>query len=386
VKPAISLSNLEAKTIALDALGFADNPPTSILEVFGRNNLLQVDSVNVFERAHYLPLFSRIGNFQKSELDDLTGGFDPTLIEYWAHEASIIRTQDLPLFHWRMKDNRYNEWDQKLGNWIIDELKNRGPLTTSDFDHPGHERKGSWWGWSDVKRTLERMFFCGALVSGGRNGFKRVYALPEQVLPSGLMDAPPSQHDAQKELLVRAANSLGIGTQKDLADYFRMWPSKVTHLLHELVEDGKLLKAKVVGWQSDGYTTPRVNLSPSTHRGTTVLSPFDPVCWNRDRTSRIFGFDYKIEIYVPEPKRVFGYYSLPLLHNGNLIARLDLKSNRQQQTLQVQSSWAEQSAQAKFPAAAVSKHLSEIAKWQGLNSIQIASKGNVFLELGADRL
>lgn len=386
MKPAISLSNLEAKAIALNALGFADSKPTSVLEVFERTNLLQVDSVNVFERAHYMPLFSRIGNYNKSELDSLTGGFNPTLIEYWAHEASIIRTQDLPLFHWRMKDNRYNDWDQKLGAWIEEELRARGPLTTSDFDHPGHARKGSWWGWSDVKRTLERMFFCGALVSGGRSGFKRVYALPEQVLPSDLMNTPPSAHDAQKELLVRAANSLGIGTQKDLADYFRMWPSKVTHLLHELVEEGKLLKLDVDGWQADAYTTPSVNLAPSPHRGTTVLSPFDPVCWNRDRTSRIFGFDYKIEIYVPEPKRIFGYYSLPLLHNGNLIARLDLKSNRQEKTLMVQSSWAEESSKLKFPSAAVSKHLAQIAKWQGLDSIHVAGKGNVSLELGADTL
>lgn len=386
MKPAITLSNLEAKGIALNALGFADSKPTSVLEVFERTNLLQVDSVNVFERAHYMPLFSRIGNYDKSELDSLTGGFNPTLIEYWAHEASIIRTEDLPLFHWRMKDNRYNGWDQKLGAWIEAELRARGPLTTSDFDHPGHARKGSWWGWSDVKRTLERMFFCGALVSGGRSGFKRVYALPEQVLPSNLMTTPPSAHDAQKELLVRAANSLGIGTQKDLADYFRMWPSKVTHLLHELVEEGKLLKLDVDGWQANAYTTPSVDLAPSTHRGTTVLSPFDPVCWNRDRTSRIFGFDYKIEIYVPEQKRIFGYYSLPLLHNGNLIARLDLKSNRQEKTLMVQSSWAEETSRLKFPSAAVSKHLAQLAKWQGLDSIQVAGKGNVALELGANRL
>jgi uncharacterized protein YcaQ len=285
-----------------------------------------------------------------------------------------------------MKDNRYNEWDQKLGEWITNELKTRGPLTTSDFEHPEHARKGSWWGWSDVKRTLERMFFCGALVSGGRSSFKRIYALPEQVLPSGLMEAPPSQHEAQKELLVRAAKSLGVGTQKDLADYFRLWPSKVTHLLNELVEEGTLLKVDVAGWQSTAYLSPIAELNPGKHKGTTVLSPFDPVCWNRDRTSRIFGFDYKIEIYVPEPKRRFGYYSLPLLHNGELIARLDLKSNRQEKSLQVKSSWAEEAAISKFPIAAVSKHLSQIANWQKLNSIEVAFKGNVSLELGANSL
>lgn len=273
---AISLSNLEAKAIALEALGFSGTKPSTVLEVIERSNLLQVDSVNVFERAHYLPLFSRIGNFDKSELDNVTGGFDPTLIEYWAHEASIIKTQDLPLFHWRMKDNRYNEWDTKLGNWITDELQARGPLTTSDFEHPGHSRKGSWWGWSEVKRTLERMFFCGALVSGGRSGFKRIYALPEQVLPSKLMENPPAQEAAQKILLTRAAKSLGIGSQRDLADYFRIPATKVTHLLDELVEENVLQRLAVEGWNVGGYALTNLNVEPELHKGTTVVSPFDP--------------------------------------------------------------------------------------------------------------
>ena len=385
MKPTITLSNREAKAITLDALGFADNRPSTVLEVFDRTNLLQVDSVNVFERAHYMPLFSRLGRFDKQELDNLTGGFNPKLIEYWAHEASIIKTDELPLFHWRMTDNRYHSWDEKLGTWIEQELRARGPLTTSDLEHPDHARKGSWWGWSDVKRTLERMFYCGALVSGGRTKFKRIYALPEQILPSRLLESPPNQDDAQKELLVKSAQSLGVGTQKDLADYFRLRSTQITHLLAELVEDGRLLKADVEGWQSDAYLLPSANLSPAAHVGTTILSPFDPVCWNRDRTSRIFGFDYKIEIYVPEPQRKFGYYSLPVLHNGELIARLDLKSNRQEKTLQVKSSWAEESNK-KFPAKAVTKHLSEIAKWQGLGSIEVANKGNVSLELGANLL
>ena len=384
---AITLSNSEAKAIALDALGFADDRPSNVLQVFDRTNLLQVDSVNVFERAHYMPLFSRLGNYDKADLDVLMGGFDPKLIEYWAHEASIIKTDELPLFHWRMSENRYHNWDEKLGAWIENELRTRGPLTTSDLEHPDHARKGAWWGWSDVKRTLERMFYCGALVSGGRTKFKRIYALPEQVLPSSLMENAPSKHEAQKELLVKSAIAHGIGTQKDLADYFRIWqPSKLTPLLHELVEEGRLLKANVSGWEVDAYLNPSANLAPKKHTGTTVLSPFDPVCWNRERTSRIFGFDYKIEIYVPEPQRKFGYYSLPLLHNGELIARLDLKSDRQNGKLLVQSSWAEESKVSKFPIAATAKHLQQIAKWQKLNGIEVMSKGNVALELGANLL
>jgi uncharacterized protein YcaQ len=386
VNAAISLSNLEAKAIALDALGFANQKPISVLDVFERTNLLQVDSVNVFERAHYLPLFSRIGNFDKTQLDSLTGGFDPKLIEYWAHEASIIKTADLPLFHWRMKDNRYNDWDKKLGAWIVAELTSRGPLTTSDFEHPGHARKGSWWGWSDVKRTLERMFYCGALVSGGRSGFKRVYALPEQVLPSELMASPPATEQAQKILLTRAAKSLGVASQRDLADYFRIPATKVTHLLDELVEDNTLVRFRVDGWNVGGYGIADLKLDPAKHTGTTVVSPFDPVCWNRDRTSRIFGFDYKIEIYVPEPKRIFGYYSLPVLHNGNFIARIDLKSNRQENTLQVKSTWAEENQVSKFPNSAVGRHLNEIANWQGLSSIAVSGQGNVSLESSTDSL
>jgi uncharacterized protein YcaQ len=386
VKPQLSLSNAEARAIALNSLGFIDSKPQSVLEVFDRTNLLQVDSVNVFERAHYLPLFSRLGRYDKSELDQLTGEFNPKLIEYWAHEASIIKTNELPLFHWRMSDNRYHNWNESLGQWIAAELKERGPLTTSDFEHPEHSRKGSWWGWSDVKQTLERMFYCGALVSGGRTNFKRIYALPEQVLPSDLLENPPSAPEAQKELLVKAAVSLGVGTKKDLADYFRLKSKDLATLFDELVEEGRLNHVSVDGWKELAYVSPQANLNPKSHEGTTVLSPFDPVCWNRDRTSRLFGFDYKIEIYVPAEKRKFGYYSLPALHNGQLIARLDLKSNRQENTLQVKSSWAEDSKVADFPVKEVSNHLRQIAEWQGLRSIDIADTGNITLELVTDLL
>lgn len=382
MKPTLLLSNQEAKNITLNQLGFTERTPKTVSEVFARTHLLQVDSVNVFERAHYMPLFSRIGNYQKSELESLMGGFDPHLIEYWAHEASIIETKDLPLFHWRMNNNRYHNWDEKLGAWIENELRTRGPLTTSDLEHPDHARKGAWWGWSDVKRTLERMFYCGALVSGGRKNFKRIYALPEQVLPSQLLENPPNENEAKKQLLLKSAMALGVATQKDLGDYFRLWPIGHTKpLLEELVEDGKLLATKVDGWNDQAFTLPSTNLEAPAHTGTTILSPFDPVCWQRERTSRMFGFDYKIEIYVPQPKRIYGYYSLPLLHNGELIARIDLKSDRQNKKLLVQSIWAEESKVNKFPTKAVAKHLKQVAKWQGLPEIEVKDVGNVSLEL-----
>jgi uncharacterized protein YcaQ len=183
---------------------------------------------------------------------------------------------------------------------------------------------------------------------------------------------------------VKAAVSLGVGTKKDLADYFRLKVVDIKPHFDELVEEGRLTPVTVDGWNEIAYVSPETNLHPKTHKGTTVLSPFDPVCWNRERTSRLFGFDYKIEIYVPAEKRKFGYYSLPVLHDGELIARLDLKSNRQLNTLQVQSSWAEESQIECFPAMALSAHLNAIAKWQGLSKLEIAKTGNVALELVTD--
>jgi len=382
VIPALELSAVEAKNIAIQTLGFTNPKPANVSDVFKHLHLLQVDSVNVFERAHYMPLFSRLGNYQKSELDSLLGGSNPHLIEYWAHEACIIETADLPLFHFRMSENRYQNWDLKLGAWIVNELRTRGPLTTSDFDHPDHSRKGAWWGWSDVKRTLERMFYCGQLVSGGRDKFKRIYALPEQILPSKLLENPPTELEAKKQLLVKASKALGVADQKELADYFRIWqPAKLTPLLNELVEEGELVATKIDGWNTTAYVNRATNLNAPKHQGTTILSPFDPLCWCRPRASRLFNFDYKIEIYVPEPKRIYGYYSLPLLHNGELIARIDLKSNRQRGVLEVKSTWAEESKVKTFPAQAVSKHLKQVVKWQGLQQVEVFEKGNVRLEL-----
>jgi uncharacterized protein YcaQ len=200
------------------------------------------------------------------------------------------------------------------------------------------------------------------------------------------MASPPATLQAQKILLTRAAKSLGVASQRDLADYFRIPATKVTHLLDELVEDNTLVRFRVDGWNVGGYGIADLKLDPAKHTGTTVVSPFDPVCWNRDRTSRIFGFDYKIEIYVPEPKRIFGYYSLPVLHNGNFIARIDLKNNRQENTLQVKSTWAEENQVSKFPNSAVGRHLNEIANWQGLSSIAVSGQGNVSLESSTDSL
>lgn len=360
------------------------------MDVVKRLGLLQVDSVNVFERAHYMPLFSRLGNYPKSELEDLMGGFHPTLIEYWAHEASIIPLANWPLYRWRMdayRDKYEQKWgmvpaNQKLVDTIKSQLKANGPMTTSQFETDAHNRKGTWWGWSDQKRALEYMFLVGELVSGGRDAFKRVYALPEQVLPQHILDHQPNYDDAKKQLLIQAATAYGVATFRDLCDWHRMKPTNTKQLLEELLEEGSLIETRVAGWREAGFVAKGVELGNLEAEGarTTVISPFDPVCWNRDRIERMFGYQYRIEIYTPEPKRIYGYYTLPILHNRNLVGRIDLKSDRQNKTLLAQASWHEEhlkTGQTKVLARELSKHLKTVQSWQGLSQTLIKPKGNL---------
>ena len=392
------MSAAEARVLSLRQLGVDSHRDNSVLNVVDRLGLLQVDSVNVFERAHYMPLFSRLGNFKKAELENLMGGFEPTLIEYWAHEASIIRLENWPLYRWRMDAYRekyevkwgMTEANAKLVAQIRSQLLANGPMSSGRFETEAGARKGTWWGWSDLKQALEYMFLVGDLVSGGRDAFKRLYALPEQVLPAGILDHKPSVDDAKKKLLLQAANAYGVATFQDLADWHRMKPSAIKDLLAELVESGDLQPVKVEGWTDMGYIARGQKLDGLDVKApgarTTVLSPFDPVCWRRDRIERMFGFDYRIEIYTPEPKRRFGYYTLPILHGRDLVGRIDLKSDRQASSLLAQASWHEdrlKSAESKRMAKELAKHLKEVQSWQGLSDLVVKPKGNLALELSA---
>ena len=384
------LSATEARSLSLRQLGVDSDQDKTVMDVVNRLGLLQVDSVNVFERAHYMPLFSRLGNYKKSELEDLMGGFHPTLIEYWAHEASIIPLEKWPLYRWRMdayRDKYETKWGMKASNHklvtqIKDQLKANGPMAISQFETDAGERKGTWWGWSELKSALEYMFLVGELVSGGRDAFKRVYALPEQVLPQHILDHAPDYDDAKRQLMLQAATAYGVATFKDLCDWHRMKPMNHKHILASLLEDGSLIETKVEGWAEPGYVAKGVKLDNLTAEGarTTVLSPFDPVCWNRERIERMFDYRYKIEIYTPEPKRIYGYYTLPILHNRNLVGRIDLKSDRQNKTLLAQASWHEEhlkTNQTKALAKDLSKHIKTIQSWQGLNETLIKPKGNL---------
>jgi uncharacterized protein YcaQ len=393
----LELSASQARVLSLRQVGVDSDRDDSVMAVVDRLGLLQVDSVNVFERAHYMPLFSRLGKFDKGELESAMGGFHPQLIEYWAHEASIVRIENWPLYRWRMnayRDKYSTKWGMEAGNkklveQITSQLRANGPMTTGQFETEANVRKGSWWGWSDLKEALEYMFLVGDLVSGGRDSFKRLYALPEQVLPQYILDHTPSDADAKKKLFLQSATATGVGTYTDIADWHRMNPTTNKKLFTELVEAGELLEVQVDGWAQPGYVnaaTSLENLDAKTSGArTTILSPFDPVCWKRDRIERMFGFEYRIEIYTPEPKRQFGYYTLPILHNRDLVGRIDLKSDRQGRQLLAQASWHEAKLNDRGVASlakALNKHLREVQSWQGLNETVVRQKGNLAELLG----
>ena len=388
-----SLSAKQAKLLALHACGLDTRQDKTVLDVITRFGMLQIDSVNVFERAHYMPLFSRLGSYDKKELDSLTGGKNPTLIEYWAHQASFIKTEDFPLFDWRMQWYRdraslagsFEKENKKLVSWIKAELLANGPMTSSQFEHEENKRQGSWWGWSNVKRALERMIDQGVLIAAGRQNFSRIYALPEQVIPTKILNKSVDHIKAQEQLISSASRLMGVGTVKDIANVYCQNSTEVKPILSSLLEQGVIQEVTVENWKDKAFIHKDFidfnfkEIKPSL---TTVLSPFDPLTWQRERALRIFNFDYRIEIYTPEPKRIYGYYSLPTLHKDNLVARIDLKADRQNKRLLVQSAWHEKHLTPKeveTSAKAISKHLVEVRKWQGLESIEAKPKGNLEL-------
>ena len=264
----LELSASQARVLSLRQLGVDSDRDDSVMAVVDRLGLLQVDSVNVFERAHYMPLFSRLGKFDKTELESAMGGFHPQLIEYWAHEASIVRLENWPLYRWRMnayRDKYATKWGMEAGNkklveQITSQLQANGPMTSGQFETDAHQRKGSWWGWSDLKNALEYMFLVGDLVSGGRDSFKRLYALPEQILPQSILDHMPSDADAKKKLFLQAARAIGVGTYTDIADWHRMSPTTNKPLFNELVESGELVEVRVDGWAQPGYVNAATSL------------------------------------------------------------------------------------------------------------------------------
>ncbi|RFA14094.1 hypothetical protein B7R22_10800 [Subtercola boreus] len=359
--------------------------------------LLQIDSVNVFERSHYLPVFARAGAYDKAELDRLTYG--PRMVEYWAHVASFIPVTTLPLLQWRMDDYRSrasagaDTWtaaNPQMIEWLQGELAEKGPMTASAFEHESNRRNGPWWGWSDVKIGLETLFRWGDVVSAGRTRFERLYALPSQALPaavvSAMQEAPLPRAEAVRGLVSQSARALGVATLGDIADYFRLKTVDALPAVRALEESGELLPVAVDGWHRPAWLHRDARL-PRRMDAAAILSPFDPVVWRRERAERLFDFHYRIEIYTPQPKRIFGYYVLPVLIDDRVVGRVDLKSDRQAGVLRVQSAWIEPwVSPTAFPtiAARLAAVLRTTAAWQGLDAIAVMPAGTFAAPLAAE--
>ncbi len=394
--PSLTVSPAQARRIALAAQGFGRPHPAVVGTrqlnlAIGRLGLLQLDSVNVFERSHYLPLFARLGSYDRASLDRLAFGRRSDYIEYWAHEAAIFKVEDWPLFRWRMDAFRakYSSieggWVQQnpdMLDWLRAELADKGPLAASEIQHDANKRRGPWWGWSDIKYGLEFLFMFGEVVSAGRTRFERSYGLAEHLLPSEVLDSRVARHDAVRELLRTSTRAHGIGTARDFADYYRIRQAPALAALRELEEEGEIVRVSVPGWAGATWLHRDARI-PRRIDAAALLSPFDPVVWERARAERMFGFHYRIEIYTPAPKRVFGYYSLPILLDDALVGRIDLKSDRQRGVLMVQSAWSEVDAPPDV-AERIVPVLRRAAEWQGLGEIEVVGRGTLAAPLAAE--
>lgn len=378
----------QARRLALAAQGFDRAHPAAVgtrqlTTVIDRLQVLQLDSVNVFARSHYLPLFARLGAYDPADLDAVIFARRGRYTEYWAHEAAIIRRDDWLLWHWKREALRErfhlkSAWVREntaMLDWLLLELAAKGPMTVSDVEHDATERRGPWWGWSDVKEGLEYLFAFGDVVSAGRRGFSRVYALPHQVGLAELHAIEVPRVEAQRELVLRSVRALGVGTVGDIADYHRLKITPTRDALRTLLAAGEVERVEVAGWGRDGrdgegFVVPGASI-PRRIETTALLSPFDPVVWSRDRALRLFGFPYRIEIYTPAPKRQFGYYSLPVLVDDRLLGRVDLKSDRKAGVLRVQSAWVEPGVPPEGLAERLVPLLRRAAAWQALGDVRV---------------
>ncbi len=347
---------------------------------------MQIDSVNVLVRSQYLPLFSRLGPYDRSLLDRFAYR-DHEAFEYWGHEASLIQADLHPLLRWRM--TREHQW-RGIRDWavaneeLIDALHAavlaEGPASAGDLD-AGDRKKGPWWGWGDTKRALEHLFYVGRVGATRRGTFERAYCDPTTVVPADVLARPtPSDDDAMVALLDRSARGFGVGTAKDLADYFRLPITLARPLVEEMADAGLLQRVEVEGWAQPAFLHPDARL-PRWVRARALVSPFDSVMWERDRIERLFDFRYRIEIYVPKPKRVYGYYVLPFLLGDRYVARVDLKSDRAGSALLVQSAFAEPGVDPSEVAGPLAAELRTLASWLDLDDVVVADRGDLAAEL-----
>lgn len=393
----MKLTSGQARRVAVAAQGFAESKPVGpvtrshLRRLVSRIQVLQLDSVSVAVRAHYAPIFSRLGPYDRGVLERAAWSHSARsprlLVEYWAHEAALMAVDDWPLLRWRMREYADGRWgkdivrkNRQLAADVVTAVAELGPSTAGQIEaHLAAEprgRKGPWWDRSDTKWVAEALFASGTLTTGTRIGFARHYDLSERVLPPEVFAREVADDDAVRELVLRSATALGVATETDIRDYFRLGAGQAKPVLADLVAEGELEAVEVDGWTAPAYLRAG-QVVPRVTRVTALLCPFDPLIFFRPRVERLFDFHYRIEIYVPEPKRQFGYYVWPFLLDGELVGRVDLKADRIRGALLVPGAFVEPGRDADRVAEALASELRTMATWLGLEDVVVGERGDL---------
>ena len=397
----MKLSAAQARRVAVAAQGFHEAKPAGhvtraqLKRLVARLQVLQLDSVSVAVRAHYAPVFSRLGPYDRDILDRAAWSHSTrsprVLVEYWAHEAALMAVDDWPLMRWRMREYRHGRWgteivkkNAKLADEVIAAVAEIGPATAGQIEahlkaEPSGRRgpaKNAMWDRSETKWVAEALWSAGVLTTATRVGFARHYDLTERVLPAEVVERQVEEGDAVRELTLRAATALGVGTEADLRDYFRLNARQVKPAIGELLAAGALEQVEVEGWTSPAYLRSG-QIVPRRDRGTALLCPFDPLIFFRPRVERLFGFRYRLEIYTPAPKRQFGYYVWPFLLDGQLAGRVDLKADRSNNALRVVGAFTEVGRDRSQVATALAAELEAMASWLGLGGVTVGERGDL---------
>jgi uncharacterized protein YcaQ len=381
--------------VALAAQGFGRSRPAGPITMrhlqacVERLAQFQIDSINVVTRAHFMPLFSRLGPYDVDLLDRATHQPPRRLFEYWGHAASLLDVTLQPLLRFRMQDGYRDVWsgvervarnNPALVDFVRDEVAARGPVSARELEVAEVRDRSNWgWNWSSVKTVLEWLFYCGEVTSARRNAqFERVYDLPERVLPRAVLDQPtPTPAESVTGLLRRAAQALGVVSEQCLRDYFRTRPGMTHEAVAELVETGELVPVTVEGLEAKRHYLWHQAARPRRITARALLSPFDSMVFERARLQRLFDFAYRIEIYVPAPRRLHGYYVYPFLLGDRFVARVDLKADRSRGVLRVNSAWLEPGHDPAHVAVELAAELRSLAEWQGLSSVQVLPQGDL---------
>ncbi len=399
-----TLTIQQAQRLALKAQGFgrpradAGNPVTHtrpIMRCVDQMSVLQIDAINTVIRSHYMPAYSRLGHYCRDTLAKQV--FLPAsqrlsrrrYFEYWGHECSIMPLSLYPLFNWRRDDaangvgvykqiSALNERKPEFVDAIRQQISDHGPAThrTLALDSRG----SGMWEWSESKQALEYLFWSGEITTVGRQGFERLYDFAGNSIPAEVVDQQIDRLDAQARLILISVEALGIGTASDLRDYFRLPAKAADAAIEHLLSAGELEAVIVKGWKNTAYTLPDTAL-PRRSCATTLLTPFDPIVWHRERTERLFNFSYRIEIYVPAAKRQYGYYVLPFLMNGQLVARVDIKADRESGVLRIKGAWAEAGVDVSEVVENLFPELQRLASWLELGTIDVCRNGDLATRL-----